>query len=274
MAAGQAGLRTACLIAALAAASLISCQPAPPPEKASDAAAPPPPVPSPKAVPPSTPVALAPSEAPPKPAPKKAPAKKRVAKPKPVPPPVVQAPPPPPPPNPEDERARKRDAYLAAFAKTVVSFNPPSPMQIGQRTSVALTVVPPAETALLGEDLRKSLPDTWSPRLRARLAGADFAVAPTEGKDFDGTKDLAAGRTDWGWSVVAGTPGTKKLVATLSVGLPASLGGPRDLPALARAVEVEPTLAWRAERAWAEYWQWIAGAIVLIAAIGWWLARR
>jgi hypothetical protein len=273
-----ATFRTAC-ITALCALSLGGCQPAPPAEKAPEAAAAPSaPVaaPTPKAAPAPAPVAVAPVEAPPKPAPKRrAPAKKRTPKPAPVAEPAPPPPPPPPPPNPEEERARKRDAYLAALGRSTFAFNPPSPIEVGQRAAVALTVSTPPETAQLAEDLKKSLADTaWSPRLRARLAGADFAVSPAEGKDFDGMKELSTtGRTDWSWGIVAAGPGNKKLVATLAAGLPPALGGPRDLPALSRVVEVDATLAWRAKQAWEQYWQWIAGAIVLLAAIAAW-ARR
>jgi hypothetical protein len=207
-------------------------------------------------------------------------AKKRARKPKPPPPPpkVAEPPPPPPPPapNPEEERQRKRDAYLAALGRSKFAFNPASPVEVGQRAAVALAVVTPAETAMLAEDLRKSLADpAWTPRMRAKLAGADFTIAPAEGKDSDGAKDLSmTGRTEWGWSVVPRAPGSKTLIATLTIGLPPALGGPRELPALQRPVEVEATLAWRAERAWAEYWQWIVGAIVAALALAWWAARR
>jgi len=82
-----------------------------------------------------------------------------------------------------------------------------------------------------------------------------------------GAKDLSPiGRTEWGWSVLPQAPGSKKLIAAVSIPLPPGLGGPRDLPPLQRAVEVEPTLAWRVENAWSEYWQWIAGALVLMGA--------
>src|SRR5262249_13391185 len=237
MAEKTATFRTACLAAALLAASLSGC--APPPQKEPEAAAPPPPQATPKQTAAAEPLTLVP--APPgaaaKPAAKKrAPPKKRPPKPAPV---VVAPPPPPspPPPNPDEERARKRDAYLAALSKATVAFNPPSPMQLAQRAAVSLTVTPTPETAQLAADLRRSLDSNavWSPRVRARLAGADFAIAPAEGKDFDGSKDLSAGgRTDWGWGAVPQAPGTKMLTATLSIALPPGLGGPRDLPALQR----------------------------------------
>src|SRR5215470_2492519 len=255
----SATFRTACTIAAICALSLSGCQ-NPPPDKAPEAAraAPPAPPPAtPKAAQTPAAVALAPVEAPaPKPLPKKkAPAKKRAAKPAPVAQPAPPPPPPPPQVNPEEERAKKRDAYLAALSKSTFAFNPPTPIEVGQKAAVALTVSTPPETAQLADDLRKSLADGWSPRLRARLGGADFAIAPAEGKDFDGMKELSiTGRTDWSWGVVPASPGSKKLVATLAVGLPPAIGGPRELPTLSRAIEVEPTLGWRAERLWSEYW--------------------
>ena len=283
MAARSAMLRTACVIAAIGAASLGGCA-SPPEEKAPKAAAAPAPA-TPKApAPPPSAAPLPLTEVPIQLAEPQAPAKKRAPKPKPKPPaPEVAkpAPPPPPPPgpSPEEERARKRDAYLAALGRAAFTFNPPSPVQVAQRVPVALSVNPPAEIGQLADELRKSLADAdaaaWKPRLRARLVGADFGIAPAEGKNFDGTKDLStSGRTDWGWTIVSEVPGSKKLIATLSIGLPPSLGGPRELPALQRAVVVESTLGWRAGNLWADYWQWLVAAIVIIGAIAWWARRR
>ena len=263
-------LLAACLVAC---AGLFACTPAGRPVAQAEAPAPVKPQPVKKAeAPPATPQA-----APAPPAPKVA--KKSARKPKPPPPPpkVAEPPPPPPPPNPEEERARKRDAYLAALGRAKLAFNPASPVQVGERVAVALTVVPPAETAMLAEDLRKSLTDAaWSPRMRAKLAGADFTIAPAEGKDFDGAKDLSmTGRTEWGWSVVPGAPGSKTLIATLTIGLPPALGGPRQLPALQRDVQVEATLAWTLGNIWSEYWPWIIALLAaLVAALLWWRKQR
>ncbi len=273
-----ATLRTVCVTAAICAVSLSGCEvpqpvkkapgavPAPVSKPAAPSAAPPP-------LPPTeVPLQLAPASKP------KAPAKKRAPKPKPPEPVAQPAPPPPPPPapNPDEERAKKRDAYLAALAKAVFTFNAPSPMQLEQRTAVTLSVNPPAETAQLADDFRKSL-DTgtvWSPRLRARLGGADFQIAPADAKDADGAKDLSpSGRTDWRWSVLPQAPGTKRLAVTLAVLLPPGLGGPRELPTISRPVEVEATLGWRAEQLWADYWRWLAAALAVVLAIAWW-ARR
>ena len=268
-------LLAACLVAC---AGLFACTPAGQfkPVAPAEAPAPVKAQPEKKAEAPSATPQAAPAHPAPKVAKKSAP--KRKPKPPPPPPKVAEPPPPPPPPppNPEEERLRKRDAYLAALGRAKLAFNPASPVEVGERVAVALTVVPPAETAMLAEDLRKSLADAaWSPRMRAKLAGADFTIAPAEGKDFDGAKDLSVtGRTEWGWSVVPGAPGSKTLIATLTIGLPPALGGPRQLPALQRPVEVEATLAWRAERAWAEYWQWIIAAIVAALAIAWWAKSR
>src|SRR5262245_5874936 len=134
-------IRAACIIAAICAASLIGCLQPPRPEKAPEAALAPAPKPVAQA---PAPARVTTPEAPEaklaiKPKPK--PAKKRAPKPKPAPEVAKPAPPPPPPPqpSPEEERARKRDAYLGALAKAAVAFNPPSPMQLGQRASVSLS---------------------------------------------------------------------------------------------------------------------------------------
>jgi hypothetical protein len=276
-----AWVRSACLIAALVAA-LYGCQ-APPQPKAPEAAAAAP-APSLKLAPapvvaqqPSTP---APAAETPRPAPKpRAPAKKRAPRPKPAPVVAQPAPPPPPPvqPNPEEERKRKLDAYLAAIGRSTIAFNPPSPVQVRQSSAVSLSMTPPAEAAALAEELRKSLADpaAWTPRVRARISGADFGITPAEGKDIDGVKDLpASGPVEWRWTVVPGMAGSKKLVAMLSVGLPPALGAQRDLPAIQREVVVEATLSWRIAQAWSDYWQWILAALAVVAAIAWWAIRR
>jgi hypothetical protein len=275
MAARTALCRSACVAAAL----LGGCTSAPPEAKAPQVAAAVPvaaPAPAAAAAP-----APAPVEVQPQPAPKKkAPPKKRAPKPKPPAPEVVKPapPPPPPPPNPEEERKRKLDIYVAALRTSAIAFNPPSPVQIGQRVAVTLSVTPPQQLGLLADDLRKSLDPgsaAWSPRMRVRLSGNDFAIEPGDAGDPGDAKDLSAsGRTDWRWTIAAGTPGSKKLVAALSFELPPGLGGPRDLLTLQRAVEVEATLSWRAQQAWADYWQWIIAAIALATAAIAWLKRR
>jgi hypothetical protein len=200
----------------------------------------------------------------------------------PPPPPVAVAPPPPvavpPAPSPEQERARRRDEYLAALQKSVVTFKPPSPIQVGQRALAPLSVDLPKEAAQLAEDLRKSLADNaaWTPRMRAQLAGADFDIAPAEGGDSSGVKDLSmTGRTEWSWAIVPKTPGTKRLTARLSILLPPGLGEPRELPAIERTVEVEATLSSSVGRYWDEYWPWILGALAAaVIAIAWWARKR
>jgi hypothetical protein len=270
--ASRAMLRAACVIAAV----LGGCTAPPQEQKAPEAAAAPAPKPAVAAAPAAVPPSAA-AETPPRPAPKpRAPAKKRPPKPKPA--PVVVAPPPPAPPpqpSPEEERKRKLDAYIAAIGRSGVAFNPPSPVQVGQSVAVTLTVNPPAEAAQLAEELRKSLEagaPAWTPRMRARLSGGDFAIEP-EGKNVDGAKDLSA-RIEWRWAAVPGVPGSKTLVAALSYDLPQSLGGARDLPPLQREVMVEATLSWRASQLWADYWLWILVALAVAAAIGFWAWRR
>jgi len=285
MAAGTAALRIACIAAALCAASLCGCQSAPEEKAAQPAPAPaaaPAPGPAPVAEAPAAPVAAPAAVAPPKPAAKpRAPAKKRAPKPKPPAPVVVQpapAAPPAPQPTSEEERKRKLDAYIAAIARSTVSFNPPSPIPVAQRAAVTLSVTVPPETAALADELRKSLgagATAWTPRMRTRLSGSDFDIVPAEGRDFDGSRDLAmGGPTEWRWSALPATPGTKKLVATLALGAPPQLGGQRDLPPLQRDVVVEATLSWQAERLWNDYWLWLVVAVVAVAVITLWARRR
>ena len=199
-------LRAACLIAC---AGLYGCttptqqsKPAPTPAPAE---APAPVIPQPEKpaevlAPPVAPPQAAP-EAAPKVARKSAPKRKAPAR-KPEPPPAVKAPAPvviASAPSPEQERARRRDDYIAALQKAQLTFNPPSPMEVERHVEVQLSVNPPKETAQLAEDLRKSLsdPEAWRPRLRAQLSGASFEIAPVEGKDFAGEKNLSmAGRTE------------------------------------------------------------------------------
>ena len=281
-------LRSACLIAA---ACLYGCTAEPPkpvvePEKPAEAPAPVMAQPE-KPVEAPAPLVAPPQAAPERPAPKaarksapkrKAPARKVAP---PPPPPVAVAPPPvavPPAPSPEQERARRLDEYLAALQKSVVTFNPPSPIQVGQRAVVPLSVAPPKETAQLAEDMRKSLsdPEAWRPRLRAQLSGASFEIAPVEGKDFAGEKNLSmAGRTEWTWDIVPKLPGTKQLTVRVAILLPPGLGEPRALPALERDVRVEATLAWTLGNIWSEYWLWILAMLaVAVAALAWWRKQR
>ena len=285
MAAGTAALRIACFAAALGAASLFGCKSAPEEKPAQPAPAPaaaPAPAPAPVAAAPEAPAAAPAAVTPPKPTAKpRAQAKKRAPKPKPPAPAVVQpaaAPPRPPQASPEEERKHKLDAYVAAIGRSTVGFNPPSPIPVAQRAAVTLSVTPPPEAAALADDLRKSLDagaTAWTPRMRARLSGSAFDIVPAEGKEFDGARDLAmSGPTEWRWSALPATPGTKKLVATLAVGVPPQLGGQRDLPPLQRDVVVEATLSWQAERLWNDYWVWLVVAVVAVAVITFWARRR
>ena len=226
---------------------------------------------------------VAPPQAAPEPAPraakKSAPKRKAPAR-KPAPPPAVKAPAPPVAiaPSPEQERARRRDDYIAALQKAQLTFNPPSPMEVGRRVAVDLSVNPTKETAQLADDLRRSLsdPEAWRPRLLAQLSGASFEITPVEGKDFAGVKDLSmAGRTEWTWEILPKLPGTKQLTVRVAILLPSGLGEPRELPALQRDVRVEATLAWTLGNIWSEYWLWILALLaVAVAALAWWRRQR
>lgn len=275
-------LRAACLIAG---ASLCACtptqesRPVPAPAEAPAPAKPQPEKPAEVA-----PAPVAPPQASPEPAPraakKSAPRRKAPVR-KPEPPPAVKAPAPPvaiaPAINPEQERARLLESYIAALQKAQLTFNPSSPMEVERRAAVQLSLNPPKETAQLAEDLRKSLsdPGAWRPRLRAQLGGASFEIAPAEGKDFAGEKDLsAAGRTEWAWDVLPKLPGTKQLTARVAILLPPG-SGERELPALQREVRVDPTLAWTLGNLWSEYWLWILAMLaVAVAALAWWRKQR
>lgn len=278
-------LRTACL---LACAGLYGCTttqepkpaPAPAPVEAPAPAKPPPEPEKPAEV---LAAPVAPPQAAPAPKVAKKSAPRRKAR-KPAPPPAVKAPAPPPPvaaapaPSPEQERARRLGDYIAALQKARLTFDPPSPMQVERRVAVQLSLTPTQETAQLAEDLRKSLsdPGAWRPRLRAQLGGASFEIAPAEGKDPAGEKDLsAAGLTEWSWEVLPKLPGAKQLTARVAVLLPPGAGEPRELPALQREVRVEPTLAWTLGNLWSEYWLWlVAMLVVAVAALAWWRRQR
>jgi hypothetical protein len=279
-------LRAACLIAG---AGLYACtptqesKPAPPaPAEAPAPVAPQAQKPAEAPAPPPAPPQAAPEPPAPKAVVKKSAPKRKppARKPAPPPPPKVVEPPAPvaPAPSPEQERARRLEEYIAALQKTVLTFNPPSPMEVERRVIVPLWVSPPKEAGQLAEELRKSLPgaEAWRPRLRAQLGGASFETVPVDGKEFSGAKDLSmAGRTEWTWSVVPKLPGTKQLTVRAAILLPPGLGEPRELPALQREVTVEATLAWTLGNLWSEYWQWILAMLALaIAALAWWRRQR
>jgi hypothetical protein len=280
-------LRAACLIAC---AGLYACAatkepvtaPPPAPAEAPPPAKPLPVIPAEAPAPPPAPPQAAPEPPPaPKAASKAAPKRKAPAR-KPAPPPVVKAPEPPPVVvpviSPEQERSRRLNDYIAALQKSVITFNPPSPMQVERRTAVQLSVSPPKEAAQLAEDLRKSLaaPEAWRPRLRAQLGGASFEIAQAQGKDSAGEKDLsAAGPTEWSWDVVPKLPGTKQLAVRVAILLPPGLGEARELPALQRDVTVEASLAWTLGNLWSDYWLWILAMLaVAVAALLWWRRQR
>jgi len=275
-------LRSVCLIAF--AAGLYGCatseQPKPTvePQKPVEAPAPAPTVapPAEAPAPPPAPPQAAPQQPAPKvarkPARKRKPVVKAEAQPAPPPPPPVAAPPAP---SPEQERARRLDEYIAAMQKSAITFNPPSPIQIGQRAVAPLSVNPPKEAAQAADDLRKSLApgSTWSPQMRAQLAGADFEISPADGKDSSGVKDLSmTGRTEWSWAIVPQSSGTKRLTVRVSLLLPE--GAARELPAIERSVEVQSTLLGRIGDWWNEYWLWIVGVLVVVVAAIVLLRRR
>ena len=276
-------LRAACLIAC---AGLYACTPtresrtAPAPLQAPAPVKPQPEKPAVAPAPPAAPPQAAPEPAP-KAAKKSAPKRKPPAR-KPEPPPVVKAPEPPvvivPAISPEQERSRRLNDYIAALQKSVITFNPPSPMELERRVAVQLSLNPPKETAQLAEDLRKSLaaPEAWRARLRAQLGGASFEIAPVEAKDSAGEKDLSlAGRTEWSWDIAPKLPGAQQLTARVAILLPPGLGEPRELPALQREVTVEATLAWTLGKLWSEYWLWILAVLAAaVAALAWWRKRR
>jgi hypothetical protein len=279
-------LRAACLIAC---AGLYACAtteeskpaPTPAPAEAPAPAKPPPVIPAEAPAPPPSPPQAAPEPPAPQAAKKTAPKRKAPAR-KPAPPPVVKAPEPPvvvaPAISPEQERSRRLNDYIAALQKSVITFNPPSPMQVERSVAVQLSVSPPKEAAQLAEELRKSLasPEAWRPGLRAQLAGASFQIAQAERKNSAGEKELsAAGPTEWTWDVVPKLPGTKQLAVRVAVLLPPGLGEPRELAALQREVTVEATLAWTLGNLWSDYWLWILAMLaVAVAALIWWRRQR
>lgn len=190
----------------------------------------------------------------------------------------------------DQERMRQRDAYINGLKKGAYTFNPPSPIKVDERISVALWVDPAKEAAQLAEEMKKTIPEaaariesgttTWSPRMRATLTGVDFEITPVEmvkDKSFDGVKDLSmTGRTEWGWTIVPTSPGKKQLHLLLYVVLPPELGEPRELPAMNRDVEVEVTVWWLIDHYWEKYWKWILSGLggALATAIGWWWKKR
>jgi len=187
----------------------------------------------------------------------------------------------------DQERMRRRGDYITGLQKGAYTFNPPSPIKVAQPITVALWVDPVKEAAQLAEEMKKAFPEsaarvesgatTWSPRMKATLTGVDFEITPVEGKDFDGVKDLSmTARTEWGWTLVPTSPGTKKLHLLLAVVLPSELGKPGELPQISRDVEVEVTVWWLIDHYWEKYWKWMIGGLAsaAAAAIAWWWKKR
>ena len=186
------------------------------------------------------------------------------------------------------ERMRRRDEYINSLKKGAYTFNPPSPIEVEQRITVALWVDPAKGAAQLAEEMKKAYPESaarveageirWSPRMRATLTGGDFEITPVEGKDFDGVKDLSAtNRNSWQWDIAPKWPGKKRLLhLRLEVILPPGLGTPWEI-VLDREVEVEVTLWWLLDHFWEKYWKWMIGGLASAAGAAlayWWKNRR
>jgi hypothetical protein len=186
------------------------------------------------------------------------------------------------------ERMRQRDEYINSLKKGAYTFNPPSPIEVEQRITVALWVDPAKEAAQLAEEMKKAYPESaarveagdirWSPRMRAALTGGDFEITPVEGQDFDGVKDLSAtNRNSWEWDIVPKWPGKKRLLhLRLEVILPPGLGTPWEI-VLDREIEVEVTLWWLLDHFWEKYWKWMIGGLASAAGAAmayWWKNRR
>jgi hypothetical protein len=187
----------------------------------------------------------------------------------------------------DEQRTRRRDDYIAGLKQGAYTFNPPSPIKVDARITVALWVDPVKEAAQLAEEMKKAFPASaarveagataWSPRMRATLTGPDFEITPVESKDFKGVKDLSMNaRTEWGWTLVPKLPGKKQLHLLLAVVLPPELGEPRELPTMSRDVEVEVSVWWLLDHYWEKYWKWVLSGLggALAAAIGWWWKKR
>lgn len=189
--------------------------------------------------------------------------------------------------NADQVRTQQRDAYIASLAQGSYSFNPPSPIKVAHPITVALWVDPVKKAAELAAEMGKAFPESaarvesattaWSPRMKATLTGVDFEITPVGSKDFDGIKDLSAtARTEWGWTIVPTSPGTRQLHLVLAVVLPPELGLPRELPQINRDVEVEVTVWWVIDHYWEKYWQWMLGGLAsaFAASLAWWWKNR
>ncbi|MBL7179135.1 MAG: hypothetical protein ABIK98_05550 [Pseudomonadota bacterium] len=186
----------------------------------------------------------------------------------------------------------RREAYHKELKKASYTFNPRSPIKVATRVTVYFWLDPLAEPIRLAEELKAELvkvrpgetPKTeagrmdWSPKMRATLTGEDFDIIPTEGKHFDGLKNLSATRrTEWSWDVKAKHVG-QQLPLHLRVWavLPQELGEPYEVLKLDKLIHVEVTFLWLVNE-WEKYWKWILGGLgtALAGAIGaWWKSRQ
>lgn len=191
------------------------------------------------------------------------------------------------------ELLARRDAYHQQLKQASYAFNPLSPIKVATPVTVHFWIDPVAEPLRLAEELQAKLlamrpgeaPRTeagridWSPKMRATLTGDDFDIAPTEGKGFDGQKNLSATRrTEWAWDIKAKHVGeTLPLHLQVWAVLPKELGEPYEVLKLDKLIHVEVTLFWLLDEFWEKYWKWILGGLgtALATAIGaWWKSRQ
>lgn len=183
---------------------------------------------------------------------------------------------------------RRRDAYIESLKQGAYAFDPPSPIDVDKRITVALWVDPQAQPHALAEQMKRVYPEAaqrvesgiiaWSPRMRATLTGDAFAITPADGPNFDGIKELSARhRTAWAWDIVPKGPGRRQLLRLkLDAVLPEELGKPREVKVLDREIEVEVTLWWLFDHYWEKYWKWMLGGLAgaLGSVIAWLFTNR
>lgn len=191
------------------------------------------------------------------------------------------------------ELLARRDAYRQQLKEASYTFNPLSPIKVATPVTVFFWIDPVAEPMRLAEELKAKLlemrpgeaPRTeagridWSPKMRATLTGDDFDITPTEGKGFDGQKNLSATRrTEWAWDIKAKHVGeTLPLHLRVWAVLPKELGEPYEVLKLDKLIHVEVTIFWLLDEFWEKYWKWILGGLgtALAGAIGtWWKSRQ
>lgn len=187
----------------------------------------------------------------------------------------------------------RRDAYHQQLKQASYTFNPLSPIKVATPVTIFFWIDPVAEPMRLAEELKAKLlemrpgepPRTeagridWSPKMRATLTGDDFDITPTEGKGFDGQKNLSATlRTGWAWDIKAKHVGeTLPLHLRVWAVLPKELGEPYEVLKLDKLIHVEVTIFWLLDEFWEKYWKWILGGLgtALASAIGaWWKSRQ